>query len=101
MTRISIDQLTLARDYVRAEVATLPRPPCNWVKFHRAVDLLKARLERRVGARFRDMPAASVQVEICGIRASSTMGAASALAAWLRKMDRLLAMLSEKEVAHG
>jgi hypothetical protein len=101
MTRITIDQLATLRDYVRAEVATLPRPPCDWVKFFAQVDLLKARLESRVEARFRDRPAGSVEVEIGGIRASSTMGAAAALSAWLRKVDRHLAMESEKAVAHG
>lgn len=101
MTRITIEELTIVRDYVRAEVATLPKPPCDWVKFHKQVDLLKARLESRVQACFSDRPAGSIEVAICGYRASSTMGAASALSAWLRKVDRELAMESEKAVAHG
>lgn len=101
MTRVTIDQLTLVRDYVRAEIAVLPQPPCDWAKFHMAVDLLKARLVGRIEAKFRDRPAGSIEVEICGFRASSTMGAASALSAWLRRVDHHLAMESEKAVKHG
>jgi len=96
-TRPAPYQLSAARDYVRAELAALPRPPYDWVQFHKTVDLLKSRLMAELDARFADLPAASVQVEILGVRASSTMGAASAVATWLRKVERQLAV----EASHG